>query len=271
MKKRARNIEPRLPPPIISQENVAELDSSIVMSLQKAHLFHPTLMPAKRLVLVFSQVGDEKEEGIVHFLTRERQIDVVAIDTADEQTFNQILQNTTPNLTVILVKRTELVPYNRYNELVNALPSNYGIICLTTTIPSAPFWDQFNVKILFLTLNVQQAEARLRYNVDTFAEHCQQHSEVARVEFKVDCQWLATFTTNHVASDLDAFCQRVNYKVLELASTGTEIVVDNEFCKSLMKDRGKGTYFLAHRDIDKDLNQYQMYMGKQPAVFNHHN
>lgn len=265
MKKRIRTVEYVLPPTYISQETASELDSTIVASLQKPHLFHPTLMPPRRLVLIIGQPGDEKLEGIVEFLKFDRNIQIIAVEAATDMTqifdSNFVATETAP--TVFLVNEGGSWPH--YNAALAKLPTNYGIVCTSSVPPVGPMWNQFEIKILFGLPTMQQCEARLQWNVDAFTEHCKSHPELSKVEFDIDCQLLSTMTMEHIVADLDKFCQSVNYKVLGMAASGIQVVVDNDFCNPLLYRRGTES-FLARRDTNRDLNAFLQALGRPPSA-----
>jgi hypothetical protein len=80
--------ETSLSPIHLPVQTITKLDKGIVASISKPHLFHPQLMPVRRLALVYGRPKDEKALAIIEYLRCAREINVVTLEVTPD-TVNQ--------------------------------------------------------------------------------------------------------------------------------------------------------------------------------------
>jgi hypothetical protein len=123
--------------------------------------------------------------------------------------------------------------------------------------------------VLFDLPDARAIAARIQWNFEAFLDHCSGVPELASVSCALtpeDYAWIATFGVNHIARDLDEYCQRVHYRVMGRLRAGEAPVIDRALLQSLLYQRGSEC-FLATRDVARDLWPYYHAIGKEPPVF----
>lgn len=264
------------PPLHISAETALQLDCTVVTSVLKPHLFHPTLMPARRLALVYGYENDDKRSSVSHFLEAERGIHVhhVTLDT-----YPDAVQREYEVPTVLLLSGVERLlradaPHDAktyYARIPLCAQHHVATVVLSGAPPMPlqhPLWAQYAERIFFELPTDEALAHRMTWNVEALNKHFALIPELMGVTFEVDTAALLPHTGNHTLGDVDDFFKRVAYAAVDAAARAPQVVVDAAFLDPLIARRGAGEVrSLAKRDADSEQWPFNQAAGRHHPVF----